>query len=328
MIDGAHAYFRDEDFEKYLRSVVGEAGELAAHRRLAGFFLENHTIDAEAAAVVGEHLFRGHMFERLVELALVSGEPRAIPDPVVRVQAYRRRLAFALRGALALGATADGFRLVVLAGEAARAGSAIESVVRDRPDLAMRHGDSRGVAEIYLRQDNASWRGPLHLRVSAMYARLGRSSEAAEHFELANAWLQDALRPESSWTITTSDIASGAASIYWQRGLEQAFSWLRRWRPREAVLAATAELAAEITSQADRTAQDRLLSEIPAIKLSARAEAAFLGALWWNGTPIPSATVRAVAPVLARAIRREPPRFARWGDPPRPAGDQVGSPIC
>ena len=144
--------FRDEDFETHLRGVIGPQDALAAHHRLATYFMARDEREPEAATVIAEHLFRSRQFAELVALTLARREPTAIQDPVVRMHVYRRRLAFAIRAALEEGALADACRLTILAGELARSNSAVVNVVRQAPDLAGRHGDPAGVAEIYLRR--------------------------------------------------------------------------------------------------------------------------------------------------------------------------------
>lgn len=305
--------FRDEDFEQHLRAIVGTEGERNAHRRLGQYFLASEQNQAEAAAVVAEHLFRGGDLATLVQLAVTRGEPMAIADPIVRLHAYRRRLAFAIRAALELGARADAFRLTVLAGEAARSGSAVETVIRDRADLAMRHGDPEGVAEIYLRQSNEPWRGPLHFRVAAMYAREGNVELAAEHLERARAWYIEARHHETNggpdWRLSFEDIANGAEAHFWSSGgLAAALRWLDRWRPPEARFAALVLLADAL---AKRCSPTRLLRGLRSNRLQLKAEAAFFAALWNQGMRPSPARVRALAPQVTRALRRTPIEFDR-----------------
>jgi hypothetical protein len=312
-LSGDAVAFRDEDFELHLRGIVGADGERNAHRRLGQYFLAREQTEAEAAAVVAEHLFRGGELATLVQLAVTRGEPTAIADPIVRLHAYRRRLAFALRAALEEGARADAFRLTVLAGEAARSGSAVETVVRERADLAMRHGDPEGVAEIYLRQSNEPWRGPLHFRVAAMYARDGKAELSAEHLERARAWYLEARHHERSggqeWRLSSEDIANGAEALFWNSGgLVAALRWLARWRPPEARFAALVSLA---DSLATRCPPARLLREVRSNRLQPRGEAAFLAALWNQGVRPSAERVRALGPQVVRALRRAPIEFGR-----------------
>jgi hypothetical protein len=303
--------FRDEDFEKHLRDAVGSAGEGAAHKRLADYFSTHDLTDGEAALVVAEHLFRAREYRRLVDFTLQRGEPGAIRDPVVRLHAYRRRLAFALRAASEEGARADALRLIVMAGDAARSGSAIEAVVRERPDLAMRHGEAMGVAEIYLRQDQAPFRGPIHLRISAMYARESDFDSAGDHFEFALVWFREARRrskqgEDDDWRIGTGDIAAGAEAFYWRDGLKAAVRWLDGWKPPEAVFNAKLELG---SSLAYRCPPGNLIKEVLATPLGTRARAAFLALIWRAGGAPPKKVVRTLAPLLERSLRASRIKF-------------------
>lgn len=299
-------HFRDEDFEKHLRGLLDETEQVNAHRRLADYFLTCETVNDEAAAVVAEHLFRSQQYQRLVAFTLDRGEPHSIRDPLARLAAYRRRLAFALRSALEVDDRLAACRLTILAGEAARSDSAIASVVRERPDLAMRHGDRAAVAEIYLRQRNVSWRGPLHLRVSAMYAREKDFDRAQDHMSHAYAWIRERRsRMQQSqahnWELTADDIAAGAELFYWRRGLSSALRWLNGWRPKQVVFAAVARLAMTL---ADQIPSKQLLREISTIRLDAPTEAVFLTSLWWRGGSPPARRVAALAPRIERHLRR------------------------
>lgn len=303
--------FRDEDFEQHLRSVVGDGGEREAHHRLGQYFLSREETDHDAAVAVGEHLFRAREFAQLVAFTLKRGEPLAIRDPVVRLQAYRRRITFALRAALAADARADAFRLTVLAGEAARTSSAVENVIRDRPDLAMRHGDPRGVAEVYLRQSNAPWRGPLHLAVASMYAREGERELASDHMNRARAWYAEARRRETrdtngDWHLAAIDIARGAETRFWLGDLADAVRWLDQWGPPDVRFRAITELAGSLASSADA---NRLIREGESCRLAGRVDAVFRAALWNAGAHLPSDGARELAIRVARGLRRSPLRL-------------------
>ncbi len=308
------ASFGDEDFETYVRGEIGLGDEIAAHRRLASFYMTRDRVDEEAASVVAEHLYRGEQYSELVALTLDRGEPSAIADSVVRLQVYRRRLTFALRAALVEGKPEDAFRLTVLAGEAARSDSALQNIIREHPDLAMHHGDPRGVAEVYLRQENRPWRGPLHLRISAMYAREGEFGPADEHFAHANAWLREAVSKTNDetdeWRISIDDIAAGAEAVYWRHGLDRALKWLRRWRPDDAVFVALNGLAIALVNKCDLT---QLEQEVSSVRMSARFEAVFRGRLWAAGVMPSAERVQHLVDLVERSLQRQPMEFVdRW----------------
>ncbi|MBN1461109.1 MAG: hypothetical protein JXA57_16400 [Armatimonadetes bacterium] len=312
--------FRDEDFEQHLRDQIGPSGETSAHRRLAAHFLTRDETDEEAATVVAEHLYRGEQYQALVDITLLRGEPTAVCDSVIRQQVYRRRLTFALRAALHEGRQEDAFRLTVLAGEAARSDSALESIIRDHPDLAMHHGDPRGVAAVYLRQENAPWRGPLHLRISAMYAREGEFGPADEHFAYATAWLREALTKtedhSDEWRISIGDIAAGAQAVYWRHGLSRALQWLRSWRPEDAVFGAVNRLAIALVRKCDLR---QLEHEITGTRMSARFEAVFRGRLWAAGLTPTIEQVQSLADLVERSLQRQSMQFTEtWRGDFRP----------
>ncbi len=312
--------FRDEDFESHLRSEVGSAGEIEAHQRLSDFFSERDETDAEAATVLAEHLYRGQRYRDLIDITLDRAEPMAITDPVVRLQVYKRRLTFALRAALIEGRADDSFRLTVLAAEAARSNSAVESIIREVPDLAMRHGDPSGVAEVYLRQENQPWRGPVHLRISAMYARAGHHTAADEHFAFANAWLREAIAKKGDdadeWRIAIEDIAVGSEAVYWRHGLGEALGWLRSWRPGDAVFAAINRLANTLALKCDPS---QLEQEVSSVRMSARVEAVFRGSLWRTGLVPSLDCAQRMVDLVERSLRRQPMKFVEsWRGDDRP----------
>lgn len=312
--------FRDEDFEQHLRDTIGPSGEIEAHRRLAAFFLTRDETDQEAATVLAEHLYRGEQYQTLVDITLERGEPTAVSDSVVRLHVYRRRLTFALRAALDDGRPEDAFRLTVLAGEAARSDSALENIIREHPDLAMHHGDPRGVAAVYLRQENAPWRGPLHLRISAMYAREGEFGPADEHFAYAKAWLREALTKtedhSDEWRISIGDIAAGAEAVYWRHGLSRALQWLRAWRPEEAVFGAVNRLALALVRKCDL---QQLELEVTGVRMSARFEAVFRGRLWAAGLAPSTEQAQSLADLVERSLQRHPMKFTEtWRGDFRP----------
>lgn len=312
--------FRDEDFEQHLRNQIGASGEIEAHRRLSAYFMNRDETDPEAATVVAEHLYRGEQFRTLVDLTLQRGEPTAVADSVVRLQVYRRRLTFALRAALIEGRPEDAFRLTVLAGEARRSDSALESIIRDYPDLAMRHGDPRGVAEIYMRQENRPWQGPLHLRIAAMYARVEEYELADEHFRYAMAWLREAISKQeedpNEWHIAIADIAAGAEAVYWRRGLAAALDWLKGWRPEAAVFAALNRLAVSLVRKCDLSHFEQ---EVSSTRMSARFEAVFRGRLWSAGIAPDRGRIQQLANTVERSLRRQPMTFVEtWVGDYRP----------
>ena len=310
--DGAVA-FRDEDFETHLRLQVSEAEAHLAHTRLACFFQAHRDKDPLAATAVAEHLRLADLHDELMRMAIEDGQPDAIADPVGRLQVYLRRLELAMQVAERPGSRRDALRLTLLAARAARTDQAVVSVVRSRPDLAMRYGDRRAVARIYEAGYAEPWRGPLHLRVAGLYARLGHDRDAAEEMRLAEAWIRRWMDLESheryGWEVSVQDIAAGAQAVYWMHGPDAAGRWLERWRPVDLMLEAAEALAIDVARATDIAT---VCADIQGLQLPAVVQARLLAALFVAGFHAPQELVRELVAVLAEHPPPEDLRTAGW----------------
>jgi len=302
--------FRDEDFDDHLQRRVGPERHRAADERLATYYL-GRLEDPRAAVEVAEHLHRSGRHDELLDLALNAGQPMAIAEPLQRLEAYQRRLELALGIALGEGRRGDALRALVLAADAATSGSAITAMIRERPELAMRYGDVEQVARIYLRDENLSWNGPLHLRSAAAFARSGSTEQVDEQLGLAEAWLRRWMQqPESGrrWDLEAEDVAAGVEAVYFREGADRALEWLRRWRPLSFVLSVVDVVAHELAAAVDA---GQFSDEVEKLDLPARVAARFHAALWKAGRRPPLATTRAIAERLERASTT--PNDAGWG---------------
>jgi len=230
VMEGDVIAFRDEDFANFLRKRVGQAEEVAAHCRLADLFLEQQA-DPYAALVVAEHLHNAGRGGDLIALALESGAPEAIGDPLARQHAYRRRLTLALRHAAEEDQRTAACRLVVLAGEAARQNRAVAEILRRRPDLGMRYGDPEAVMRVYTEAENLAWQGPVHMQLAALFARAGEHERASIEGRQADAWLLRWTEEEHRWDIEPDDVAAYAEAFFHVYGPDEAAAQLQRWRP-------------------------------------------------------------------------------------------------
>jgi len=312
-LEGSTVAFRDEDFETYLRGHVSHQDALAAHWRLADYFLTRRDSDLSAAVEVAEHLRLAGRGEELVALAVEEDQPASVTDPVARLQTYFRRLELAMQIAERPEWRPSALRLTLLAAHAARTDQAVAAVVRSRPDLAMRHGDRDAVARIYEAGHSDPWRGPLHLRVAALYARLGDSPAAQEQMLLAEAWIRRWMaldsHERSGWDLEVVDVSAGAQALYWLHGADRARDWLARWRPLEFTLEAGARLMADL---APLQPAERLFDELSGSTMPSLIEARMLTALFAVGRVAPEAQVRRVASALLGDPPREPRRRAAW----------------
>jgi hypothetical protein len=296
--------FRDEDFEIFLRGKVSEAQARAANSRIADHYWARRGEDPAAADQVAQHLALAGRREELMSLALEEGQPDAIADPVARLQTYFRRLTLAMQVAEEKPHREDAFRLTLLAAQAARTDQAVATIVRSRPDLAMRYGDRHAIAEIYEAAYREPWRGPMHLRVAALDAGLGDREGAEEQLRLAGAWLRIWVSKEPAerhnWQISAEDAAAGAEAVYLLRGPRAGFAEVTRWRPLDFSIKIAEDLVLRVTRGRSGV---RVCNQLGELGLPAVVEARLQASLFAHGHRVP-------APHLHRVVA------AILGDPP------------
>jgi len=285
--------FRDEDFANFLREKVGEKEEAQAHSRLADLFL-GQPDDPYAATVVADHLHNAGRGDDLVELTL-AGAPNAIADGLARQQAYRRRLALALRHAANVADRAAACRLVILAGEAARQNQAVAEILRRRPDLGMRYSDPEAVMRVYTSGENPGWQGPVHMQLAALYAREGDHARARQEGRAAYAWLVRRREEDDKWPIDADDVAAYTEAWFHIYGPADAEKELRGWRPQNFALASAVSLVRRLAWTVPGEDLGRLIA---ARDLSARVRARLLAAAFGAGAVPATAAVRTVAKQL------------------------------
>ena len=305
--------FRDEDFETFLRDQVSAAAASAAHSRLADYFHTRRESDPEAAVALAEHLRAAGRDDDLITLTVDEGPPLTIKDPVVRIQTYFRRLELSMQVAERAKQRPYALRLAVLAAQAARIDQAVAAVVKGRPDLAMRFGDRQAVARIYEATYREPWRGPMHMRVAALYGQLGERAAAESQLRMAEAWIRRWSSLEKNerynWEFDANDVAAAAQAVYWLEGPEAAVAWVRRWRPLDFVMEIGARLAAEVARvQSPR----RVANQLARLELAALIEARILTELFTSGYRAPKAQVRRVAEALVDSPPREQRRQEPW----------------
>ena len=285
--------FRDEDFANFLRAKVGESDERRAHSRLADLFL-GQANDAYAATVVADHLHNAGRDDDLVKLAL-TGTPETIVDGLARQQTYRRRLALALRRAADVADRAAACRLVVLAAEAARTDHAVTTILRRRPDLGMRYSDPEAVMRVYESVEQPEWRGPIHMRLAAYYARIGNQEAARAEGNAARAWLVRRQESDDSWDIEADDVGAYAEAWFHLHGVVAAEEQIRAWRPPEFAIASAVALVRRLAPIVPGADLGALIAtrDLPAV-----VRARMLAAAFQNGATPAVVSVSAVVSAL------------------------------
>ncbi|HVM34087.1 MAG TPA: hypothetical protein VM784_01960 [Actinomycetota bacterium] len=305
--------FRDEDFETYVRSQFTDIETRGVHGRLGLQLLENRLVDPYAAIACAEHLYLGGHHGELITLTIEDPQPQVITDPVARLQVYFRRIELAMHVAEHRDWRSHAFRLAILAAKAASTNDAVATVVRKRPDLAMRHADATSIERIFEASRAEPWRGARHLRSAGLYAQAGENDRAAEQLELANAWLRRrhnlSSQQRHGWSLEPEDVAAGLVAVRALKGAAAVIKTLLRWQPMTFVLETAHELVEMLATQADAGLIPDLVSvDIPAWLRASLAQRAAKG-----GATFDAETLRAIAEdALARppSLRRRSERWA------------------
>jgi hypothetical protein len=301
--------FRDEDFETYLRDQIQALEIVTVQKRLGTYFLERANQDSYTARVVAEHLYQAELYRQLINLTVGGIESLIVEDEMSRLQIQRRRIVLAMRAACKLGLDGEAIRLTFLAAEISRSNGALTAIVRKNPELAALYGDTNNVARLYLREENNSWLGSVHLRTAAMYARNpAQRDRADENLRAAEAWIRRwAALPKNEsfhWDINAFDMACGAEAVFWLNGAEAAQRWLSSWRPISAVVDAIEQLARSLAVKLNQEQQVQLFEQL---KLPLWAKALFLAAFGHNNRKLSNtlvAQIEQTVEALAKGIEK------------------------
>ena len=288
--------FRDEDFETFLRLRLDAARERAAHHRLAQRMAELPASDF-AARHRAWHLFHADDDAGVISLALEGDACIPIRDQVAKVQVLRRRLSLGVKAAVRAKQPEELVRLAVHAADAARSDRAILKLIDDYPDLAALYADPQTIAKHYLDAQHQGWFGGAQLRCAALFSRNpDHHARARDHLGMAEAWIRRWIaKPKDErvhWQIQPRYIAAGTEAVFRLSGPEAAARWLQRWRPLDAVLRATRDLADAIAADIPAAQQGELYRTLRPHPLAA---VLFLVAFHRRGQPPERWLVEAVA---------------------------------
>lgn len=268
-------YFRDEDFDTFLRVRLEKAtGAPSAHRRLAQRMAVLPDSDF-AARHRAEHLFKAEDNSAVIALALDGNA--AIPrhmDEVAQVQVLRRRLVLGVKAAARAKQAEALVRLTVQAADAARSDSAILKLIEEHPDLAALYADPQTIAKHYLEVKNQGWFGGAQLRCASLFSRNPEHHvRAREHLAMAEAWIRRWMSKKQEernhWRVDDREIAAGAEAVFRLAGPGAASHWLSRWRPLDSVLRACRVLSKAIARDVPPPRQSELFYALRPYPLAA-----------------------------------------------------------
>jgi hypothetical protein len=310
--DDGEVRFRDEDFETYVRMQFTDIETKAVHARLGLRLLANRLVDVYAAIACAEHLYLGGRLGELISLAIEDPQPEVVADPVAKLQVYFRRIALAMHVAEHPDWRSHAFRLAMLAAKAASTNDAVATVVRKRPDLAMRHSDARSIERIFEASRAEPWRGARHLRSAGLYAQAGENDRAAEQLDLANAWLRRRYELTSQerhdWSLEPEDVAAGLVALRALKGPAAVVETLSRWQPMAFVMETAHELVAMLATHGEPD----LIHDIMSVGIPAWLRASLAQRAASGGATLDAETLRAIAEEALACPPNPRRRRERW----------------
>lgn len=291
----------DEDFEGYLRDRISAAEIIAAHSRIADYFLSIHETDVEAAEAVCEHLYGADRLWDVTAFAIEHPKPEVISDGIVQLRIARRRIELGLVAAAAIGDYAAGTKLLFRASIVTRSDKSLVEAVRQYPELAALFADQQEVSHFYLREDSSPWLGPAHARVAELFAWNDNTQEDARlQLRQAHAWIDRWVELDDNkrhdWEFTATDIANVAAATYALDGVDAARDFLSRWGPK-AVAAEAVQIFAERV--APNTRPEVMARQLEYSGANLATPALAIAAYWRLRIPVPKAWVKRIAGRLA-----------------------------
>jgi hypothetical protein len=285
--DNGQVYFRDEDFESFLREELKER-QFDAYQAIAKYCLTCHSTDEYASSIIAEQLFQAQMLPDLINLVLDEAIPKIITDEVLRMELARNRIKRALEAATTLKQTVQVVQLLIIAAEINSSNYTIGQIMEERTELALRFGDVNKVRRQLLESDNQyksynNWFGGTHYKLAALFARLSEEQHAKDHLASGYAWLKhyaQKRKEKERWHIENRDICYAAEAIYRLNGLPETFRWLRGWRPSSSIVDISYDLMQNLARSFDR---DLLETEIISLKLPHSIRVMAISAMWSTG---------------------------------------------
>lgn len=236
-LDSKGIVFSDEDFETYITDNYTSDSEVRI--KIAKLLLSKADEDDYAAINLGSSLLDAQLHQELIDIVLNEQLLNTIGDPLRKKEVYIKRTTLAMQVCNKIEDKLSLMKLAFIAANTSKTKTALKELLASNVELVASFGDTLSLNEI--ERENILWGGSFHYQMAAVLARNNESIEIVKH-HLKTArkwinWLQNqkdsrGLRP---YRISDKDIALGAEAILRTMGAKEAFIWMNRWQPIDAV---------------------------------------------------------------------------------------------
>ncbi|AZA64437.1 ATP-binding protein [Chryseobacterium carnipullorum] len=251
VLENNHFYFRDEDFENYIRQAY--ASSLEEHQNIANLFLLNSDKDEYASTNLGAILYSSGLKTELIDIVLDRKFLDFPKDPIRNREVYINRTKLALNASVENEHDINYFKLLFIAAQESKTDRGLTNLLINFPDLVLRFGDQNSLARLQMKTEERTWAGSFHLKLAGINSRKPENREITiKHLKTATEWL--IWRKTKSgedlrhFPVSSLDIAFEAEAFLKLYGIEKMLERLTRWSPIESKISAAKHLIENIVS--------------------------------------------------------------------------------
>ncbi|MFQ3247711.1 MAG: hypothetical protein ACI9SP_004370 [Arenicella sp.] len=236
--------FQDEDVEAYVRECADERlPEML--RRVASHLLTKHEHNEYAAIHLAHALFEADWGEKILKILSEFPNPTAIKDEIVRREVQSQRLLLSMAVCRSSGTPVDAVFTLLVGTEARKTEEAADQILVDNPDLSVQFAGDSINRKILYATDRYEYHGRFLSYLLEKDALKKDFIGARERRRVLRAWLENRNEHfkdntsgsskrfrEDLWPLETEDIAAIANAVRIVDGIEAAYDFVVRWRPK------------------------------------------------------------------------------------------------
>jgi len=235
-VSGASIFFKDEDFEAYLRNTFESS--LYAIKAIAEYMLQNRNVDAYCSRYVHLFLDKADRFDEMVDISLnehvdeiVVGIPKAVQIQAQRIHSTLKRPEI-LANDNHLTACQLAYKLIDLN----TSEEILHELLQNAPDEALKYCDELSLYELF--NETESCFSGLS-KAALVYSKLPLFKEKARAFidsyyaAISVYYNKQEKDRNYSLTLQVVDIVSIAEAWLALGEVEKAVKWIRSWSPKK-----------------------------------------------------------------------------------------------
>ncbi|MDA3799870.1 MAG: ATP-binding protein [Kiritimatiellae bacterium] len=235
--------FRDEDFETHIRDTYPSSN--TTYKNIANSFLEVADSNIYAAKNLGGALYNSGKNKELIEVVINEKYIEAFQEPIIIREVSLERARLALKACNSTNDILSTLKLIFITAELSKNSYYIENLLLQNTDLFIAIDGLSSLKKLEELHTKSYQKMHIHCLLAATYSRTNLVSKATYHIGMAKGY-QDIILSKNETTnifdsqqITDQDIAYIAEAILRIQGIDEAYRWLKQWRPLEVIFNAS-----------------------------------------------------------------------------------------